>query len=108
MGGLGAPARADVEDFHAGVDYLGTREFVDGERVRVLGMCGSASFALSAAQVDTRIKAAETSRDGSGIFARREAPEPSVRVRSRPRSSTTSAMRRSRFSNEARSSLRSF
>jgi fermentation-respiration switch protein FrsA (DUF1100 family) len=46
-----------VEDFTAGVDYLGTRDFVDRNRVGAMGICGSGGFALSAAQVDRRIKA---------------------------------------------------
>src|SRR5207247_9831830 len=46
-----------VEDFSAGVDYLGTRPFVDRERIGVLGMCGRGALSLSAAQVDRRIKA---------------------------------------------------
>ena len=49
-----------VEDFHAGVDFLGTRQFVDREKIAVIGICGSGAFALSAAQVDTRIKAVVT------------------------------------------------
>ena len=49
-----------VEDFSAGVDYLGTRSFVDRNRIGVIGMCGSGGFALSAAQVDRRIKAVAT------------------------------------------------
>lgn len=49
-----------VEDFSAGVDYLGTRPFVDRNRIGVIGMCGSGGFALSAAQVDRRIKAVAT------------------------------------------------
>jgi hypothetical protein len=49
-----------VEDFGAGVDFLGTRPFVDREKIGVIGICGSGAFALTAAQVDHRIKAVAT------------------------------------------------
>lgn len=50
-----------AEDFSAGVDFLGTLASVDRERIGVIGICGSGGFALSAAQVDVRIKAVATS-----------------------------------------------
>ncbi|PLX96344.1 MAG: hypothetical protein C0621_02035 [Desulfuromonas sp.] len=49
-----------VEDFSAGVDYLGTLPYVDRERIGAIGLCGSGAFALTAAQVDHRIKAVAT------------------------------------------------
>lgn len=49
-----------VEDFSAGVDYLGTRTFIDREKIGVIGICGSGGFSLTAAQVDPRIKAVAT------------------------------------------------
>lgn len=50
-----------VESFSAAVDYLGVGvSYVDREKIGVIGICGSGGFALSAAQVDTRIKAVAT------------------------------------------------
>jgi fermentation-respiration switch protein FrsA (DUF1100 family) len=49
-----------VEDFLASVDYLGTRAYVNREQIAAIGICGSGGFALSAAQMDMRIKAVAT------------------------------------------------
>lgn len=49
-----------TENFSAAVDYLGLQSFVDREKIGVIGICGSAGFALSAAQMDIRIKAVAT------------------------------------------------
>jgi uncharacterized protein len=49
-----------VEDFSAGVDFLGTRPFVDKNKIGAIGICGSGGFAVTAAQVDHRIKAVAT------------------------------------------------
>ncbi|EOC1533124.1 alpha/beta hydrolase [Cronobacter turicensis] len=49
-----------AEDFSAAVDYLGTRPFVDKNRIGVLGICGSGSFVISAAKIDPRMKAIAT------------------------------------------------
>lgn len=50
-----------TENISAGVDYIGMLPYVDREKIGALGMCGSGGFVLSAAQVDTRIKAVATS-----------------------------------------------
>ena len=49
-----------AEDFSAAVDFLGTRSFVDRQRIGVIGICGSGSFAISAAKIDPRLKAVAT------------------------------------------------
>ena len=49
-----------TEDFSAGVDFLGTRPYVDRNKIGAIGICGSGGFALKAAQVDQRIKAVAT------------------------------------------------
>lgn len=49
-----------AEDFSAAVDFLGTRAFVDKEKIGVLGVCGSGSFVISAAKIDPRMKAIAT------------------------------------------------
>lgn len=49
-----------VEDFSAAVDYLGLQPFVDREKIGAIGICGSGGFAVTAAQVDRRIKAIAT------------------------------------------------
>ena len=51
----------NTEDFSAAVDFLSTRDFVDTEKVGILGICGWGGMALNAAAMDTRIKATVTS-----------------------------------------------
>lgn len=48
------------EDFSAAVDFLGTRLFVDRNRIGIIGICGSGSFVVSAAKIDPRMKAIAT------------------------------------------------
>ena len=55
-----ASSEALVEDFSAGVDYLGGLSFVDRARIGVIGVCGSGGFGLAAAEIDPRIKAVAT------------------------------------------------
>ena len=52
-----ASPEAFAEDFSAAVDFLGTLDYVDRNEIGAIGICGSGSFVLSAAQIDTRIKA---------------------------------------------------
>jgi uncharacterized protein len=49
-----------VDDFSAAVDFLSTVAFVNPEHIGMLGICGSGSFMLSAAQIDPRMKAIAT------------------------------------------------
>lgn len=49
-----------AEAFSAAVDFLGTQALVDRERIGGLGICGSGSFIISAAKIDSRIKAVAT------------------------------------------------
>ena len=47
----------NTEDFSAAVDFLSTRDFVDAEKIGILGICGWGGMAMNAAAMDTRIKA---------------------------------------------------
>jgi uncharacterized protein len=49
-----------TEAINAAVDFLGTRAFIDRERIGALGICGSGSFVISAAKIDPRMKAIAT------------------------------------------------
>ena len=49
-----------VEDFSAGVDYLGTLSYINREQIGGIGICGSGGFLLGAAAIDSRIKAVIT------------------------------------------------
>ena len=51
----------NTEDFSAAVDFLGTQNEVDRNRIGILGICGWGGMALNAAAMDTRIKAVATS-----------------------------------------------
>ena len=50
----------NTEDFCAAVDFLSTQDFVDPEKIGILGICGWGGMALNAAAMDTRIKATVT------------------------------------------------
>ena len=49
-----------AETFSAAVDYLGTGPFADREKIGAIWICGSGSFAISAAKIDPRLKAVAT------------------------------------------------
>jgi fermentation-respiration switch protein FrsA (DUF1100 family) len=49
-----------AEAFSAAVDFLGTRPFVDRNRIGAIGVCGSGGFVISAAKIDPRMRAIAT------------------------------------------------
>lgn len=49
-----------VEDFRCAVDYLVTQNFIDDERIGVLGVCGGGAYAVNVAMTEKRIKAVGT------------------------------------------------
>lgn len=55
-----ASPEAFAEDFSAAVDFIGSLNYVDRNKIGAIGICGSGSFVLSAAKIDSRIKAIAT------------------------------------------------
>lgn len=51
----------NTEDFMAAVDFLSVQDFVDAEKIGIIGICGWGGMAINAAALDTRIKAAVSS-----------------------------------------------
>lgn len=49
-----------AETFNAAVDFLDTLPYVNKEAIGIIGICGSGSFAISAAKIDPRLKAIAT------------------------------------------------
>ena len=50
----------NTEDFSAAIDFLGLQDYVDREKVGIIGICGFGGFALNATVVDKRVKAVAT------------------------------------------------
>ncbi len=61
----------NTEDFMAAVDFLSLQDFVDPEKIGIIGICGWGGMAINAAALDTRIKAtvASTMYDMSRVNA---------------------------------------
>lgn len=49
-----------VEDYSAAVDFMSNHPLVDENKIGVTGICGGGGYAVSAAQIDHRIKALAT------------------------------------------------
>ncbi|MBQ7196407.1 MAG: alpha/beta hydrolase [Synergistaceae bacterium] len=67
-----ASPEINTEDFSAAVDFLATRDFVDAEKIGIIGVCGWGGIGLNAAAADTRIKASviSTMYDMSRVSAK--------------------------------------
>lgn len=53
---IGSP-EINTDDFSAAVDFLSVQDFIDPEKIGIIGICGWGGFAINAAITDTRIKA---------------------------------------------------
>lgn len=78
----------NTEDFAAAVDFFSVQDFIDSEKIGILGICGFGGMALNAAAMDTRIKAtvASTMYDMTRVSAKGyfdEADSPDARYESR-------------------------
>lgn len=51
----------NTEDFSAAVDFLSVQNYIDPDKIGILGICGFGGMGLNAAVMDTRIKATVTS-----------------------------------------------
>ena len=49
-----------ADDYSAAADFLGTLNFVDKDKIGVVGICAGGGFALSAAKIDPRLRAVAT------------------------------------------------
>jgi fermentation-respiration switch protein FrsA (DUF1100 family) len=49
-----------TESFNAAVDFLGTRPFIDREKIGAIGVCCSGCMVVNAAKIDPRLKAIAT------------------------------------------------
>lgn len=61
----GSPRKIEVpeiriEDYSAAVDFMSNYPLVDKNKIGVIGICGGGGYAVSAAQIDHRIKAVAT------------------------------------------------
>ena len=78
----------NTEDFSAAVDFLATRDFIDPEKIGIIGVCGWGGIGLNAAAADTRIKAVVSSTmynmsrvAANGYFDADDSPEKRIAAR---------------------------
>jgi uncharacterized protein len=72
-----------VEDFRCAVDYLVTLDYVDEDRIGVLGICGGGGYAANAAMTEHRIKAVGTVVAGNNGRIMREgdlSPDAAIKI----------------------------
>lgn len=72
----------NTEDFCAAVDFLSVQDYVDPERIGIIGICGWGGMAINAAAQDTRIKATVASTmydmtrvNANGYFDSEDSPQ---------------------------------